>query len=190
MSYEKVNQPAHYAGSGITAIQIIEAFNLNFALGNVIKYALRAGRKPGEEEVQDLEKAIWYLQRELEAARERGIAREARKAQVERVNYEAAQSSLKDGLEGLAARESAGNWGGVKTVDLAELAQEQEQKRYAALLMNLEESKGSWETSTALSDNSLTEFLDMYAENRDSFTLEQQEELRSALYDLMFKVSS
>lgn len=181
MSYEKVNQPKHYSGEGITAIQIIEAFSLNFALGNVIKYALRAGRKPGEEEVEDLEKASWYLQRELDAARER----EKLRARVREENRAASA-----GLEGLAARESSAVWGGVKTIDLAELAREQEGKRYAALLMHLEESKGSWETSTALSDNSLTEFLDMYASNRDTFTLEQQEELRSALYDLMFKVSS
>lgn len=184
MAYEKVNQPKHYAGDGITAIDIIEAFKLNFALGNVIKYALRAGRKPGEGEVQDLEKASWYLQRELEAARQRGIDREARRARVERENKSASAS-----LHTFAERESGGEWGAV-TVDLAELAREQEDKRYAALLMSLEESKGSWETSTALSDNSLTEFLDMYAANRESFTLEQQEQLRSALYDLMFKVSS
>lgn len=185
MSYEKVNQPKHYAGDGITAIQIIEAFSLNFALGNVVKYALRAGRKPGEGEVQDLEKAAWYLARELEAARQRGIDREARKAQVERENRAAVNN-----LEGLAAREAAGEWGGVThIVDLAELATAQVESKYAALVMSLEESKGSWDTSTSLSDNSLTEFLDMYAENRESFTLEQQEELRRALYDLMFKVS-
>lgn len=181
MSYEKVNQPKHYSGEGITAIEIIEAFKLNFALGNVIKYALRAGRKPGEEEVQDLEKASWYLQRELEAAKEREQLRE-------RVRQE--NKAASGGLDTFAAREAAGEWGAVKAIDLAELAREQEGKRYAALLMSLEESKGSWETSTALSDNSLTEFLDMYASNRESFTLEQQEELRSALYDLMFKVSS
>lgn len=177
MSYEKVNQPKHYSGDGVTAMQIIEAFSLNFALGNVIKYALRAGRKPGEEEVQDLEKATWYLQRELEAARVRAVTHENKAAST-------------TGLEGLAARESAGEWGEVAVIDLAELTRKQEEKRYAALLMSLEESKGSWETSSALSDNSLIEFLDLYAGNRSNFTLEQQETLRSALYDLCFKVSS
>ena len=177
MSYEKVNQPEHYTGDGITAMEVIAAFKLNFALGNVAKYILRAGRKPGEEEVQDLEKATWYLQRQLEAARVRAVKHENKVATT-------------TGLDGLAARESAGAWGAVKTVDLAEITREQEEKRYAALLMSLEESKGSWETSSALSDNSLTEFLDMYADNRERFTLEQQETLRSALYDLCFKVSS
>lgn len=183
MSYEKVNQPKHYSGEGLTVMEVIAAFKLNFALGNVAKYILRKGRKPGEGEVQELEKAAWYLQWELEAARER--EQEQLREQVKQENRAASA-----GLEGLAAREAAGAWGAVKTIDLSELAREQEGKRYAALLMNLEESKGSWETSTALSDNSLTEFLDMYASNRDTFTLEQQEELRSALYDLMFKVSS
>ena len=179
MTYEKVNQPQHYSGGGITAMQIIEAFNLNFALGNVIKYALRAGRKPGEEELQDLDKALWYLKRERDAAQERAVSRENK----------AASAGL-EGLEGLAARESAGAWGEVTAVDLAELAREQVESKYSALLMNLEGSKGSWETSSALSDNSLIEFLDLYASNRESFTLEQQETLRSALYDLCFKVSS
>lgn len=177
MSYEKVNQPQHYSGDGITAMQIIEAFNLNFALGNVIKYALRAGRKPGEEEVQDLEKAAWYLQRELEAARERAVTKE---------NTRAAKT---DGLEGLAAREAATSWGAVQAVDLAELAREQVETKYAALIMSLAESKDSWESATALSDNSLLDFLNMYAQNRESLTLDQQETLRSALYDLCFKVT-
>ena len=179
MSYEKVNQPDHYSGDGITAIQIIEAFSLNFALGNVIKYTLRAGRKPGEEELQDLEKAAWYLQRELEAARERAVSRENKPA-----------SAGLEGLEGLAARESAGEWGEVQSVDLAELASVQPARKYEALLLSLDSSKNSWESATALSDSCLMEFLDMYAGNRDNYSLEQQETLRSALYSLMFKVTA
>lgn len=174
MSYEKVNQPQHYSGDGLTAMQVIAAFKLNFALGNVVKYAIRAGRKPGEGALEDLNKALWYLQYERDAAQERAVSRENKAASA--------------GLEGLAARESAGGWGAVKTVDLAELAREQVESKYAALLMSLEESRGSWQTSTALSDNSLIEFLEVYADNRESFTLEQQEQLRSALYDLCFKV--
>jgi len=46
-----------------TAIKIIEAHNLNFGLGNVIKYVLRAGKKG--DALQDLEKAKWYLEREI-----------------------------------------------------------------------------------------------------------------------------
>ena len=64
--YEKVNNPEHYQSSKLEAIEVIEAFNLNFSLGSAIKYILRAGKKPGEATEEDLKKAIWYLQRELD----------------------------------------------------------------------------------------------------------------------------
>jgi|TARA_R100001594_G_scaffold150094_1_gene209991 hypothetical protein len=62
---EKVNHPSHYGGETnlYEAIKIIEAYDLNFSLGNVIKYTLRAGKK--ENEIEDLEKAAWYLNRHL-----------------------------------------------------------------------------------------------------------------------------
>lgn len=62
---EKVNHPSHYGGKSnlYEAIKIIEAYNLNFSLGNVIKYTLRAGKK--DNEIEDLEKALWYLNRHL-----------------------------------------------------------------------------------------------------------------------------
>ena len=59
-----VNHPKHYQGNNFEVIDIIEDFNLNFSLGSAIKYILRAGKK--DDRNQDLEKAIWYLQRELE----------------------------------------------------------------------------------------------------------------------------
>jgi hypothetical protein len=58
-----VNHPEHYQGKGIEVIDIIEAFDLNFSLGNSIKYILRADKKGNKK--QDLEKAIWYLNNEL-----------------------------------------------------------------------------------------------------------------------------
>ncbi len=58
-----VNHPEHYQGKGIEVIEIIEAFDLNFSLGNAIKYILRADKKGNKK--QDLEKAIWYLNNEL-----------------------------------------------------------------------------------------------------------------------------
>lgn len=58
-----VNSPLHYQGNGIEVIDIIEAFDLNFSLGNSIKYILRADKKGNKK--QDLEKAIWYLNNEL-----------------------------------------------------------------------------------------------------------------------------
>lgn len=66
MRYEKINQPDHYKGKGMKAIDVIEAYDLNFSLGSAIKYILRAGSKPDESLEEDLSKAIWYLQREIE----------------------------------------------------------------------------------------------------------------------------
>lgn len=62
---EKVNHPSHYQGKGLEVIQVIESFDLNFNMGNAIKYILRAGKKDNFEE--DIKKAIWYLSREVES---------------------------------------------------------------------------------------------------------------------------
>ncbi len=62
----QVNHPEYYSSGGIEAIDFIEAHGLNFNRGNVIKYITRAGRKGGEEELTALEKAKWYLDREIE----------------------------------------------------------------------------------------------------------------------------
>ena len=64
--FEKVDHPDHYQAKGMEAIDVIEAYNLNISLGSAIKYILRAGKKPGESSIEDLNKAIWYLQREIE----------------------------------------------------------------------------------------------------------------------------
>ncbi len=58
-----VNHPAHYKSNGMEAIDVIEAFELPYNLGNAAKYILRAGRKNDFNE--DLKKAAWYLDREL-----------------------------------------------------------------------------------------------------------------------------
>jgi len=59
------SNPQHYK-KVITPIEVIEMYNLNFSLGNVIKYVLRAGLKDGETDLDDLSKAVWYLNREIE----------------------------------------------------------------------------------------------------------------------------
>lgn len=64
MKYEKVNHPDHYQGGKIEVIDVIEEYKLNFALGNAVKYILRAGKKPNSSYTEDLSKAIWYLTRE------------------------------------------------------------------------------------------------------------------------------
>jgi hypothetical protein len=63
---DPVNHPPHYKAGGIETIDFIEAKDLNYRLGNVVKYVSRAGRK-NSDPIEDLEKAAWYLQREIEA---------------------------------------------------------------------------------------------------------------------------
>lgn len=59
-----VDHPHHYQGNGMESIDVIEAFDLDFCLGNTVKYVLRAGKK--DNEIQDLKKAIWYLNRRIQ----------------------------------------------------------------------------------------------------------------------------
>ena len=61
---EKVNHPDHYGGESnpYEAIKVIEAWDLNFHLGNVVKYISRAGKK-SKNSIEDLKKAEWYLSR-------------------------------------------------------------------------------------------------------------------------------
>jgi hypothetical protein len=60
---EEVNHPPHYTVGGIETIDFIEAKDLNYHLGQVIKYVSRAGKKG--DALQDLQKARWYLDREI-----------------------------------------------------------------------------------------------------------------------------
>lgn len=63
-----VNHPVHYGGEDnmYEAIKVIEAWELDFHLGNTIKYISRAGKKGSDKELQDLKKALWYLQRKID----------------------------------------------------------------------------------------------------------------------------
>ena len=62
---ERVDHPAHYHADTIEAIEVIEAWRLNFNRGNTIKYISRAGLKDPARELEDLNKALWYLKREI-----------------------------------------------------------------------------------------------------------------------------
>lgn len=64
---EMVNHPEHYGGvdNPYEAIKIIEALSLDFHTGNTLKYLLRAGKKNPETELEDLQKAAWYLYRKI-----------------------------------------------------------------------------------------------------------------------------
>ena len=65
MSKEAVNHPQHNGGEDnqYEAIKVIEAWELDFCLGNTVKYISRAGKK--DNIVQDLKKAKWYLERKI-----------------------------------------------------------------------------------------------------------------------------
>jgi hypothetical protein len=70
--HDPVNQPSHYTShpSGIECIKVTE--HMNFCIGNAIKYMWRAGLKSEEglqqsdKTIEDLEKAIWYISREIQ----------------------------------------------------------------------------------------------------------------------------
>ena len=67
---DPVNHPSHYTDTKIEVMDYIEDKGFNFALGNVIKYVSRAGRKDADKTIQDLEKANWYLNREIKRLKE------------------------------------------------------------------------------------------------------------------------
>ena len=60
---EMVDHPSHY-NQGIETIEYIESWSMNFNTGIVIKYVTRAGYK--DNQLEDLKKAMWYLQREID----------------------------------------------------------------------------------------------------------------------------
>ncbi len=61
---DPINSPPHYKAGGFETIDFIEAKDLNYRLGNVVKYVSRAGKKDSDPLV-DLKKARWYLDREI-----------------------------------------------------------------------------------------------------------------------------
>lgn len=62
---DAVNHPAHYGGedNSYEVIKVIEAWELDFHLGNTVKYVARAGKKG--DALEDLKKAAWYLARKI-----------------------------------------------------------------------------------------------------------------------------
>jgi hypothetical protein len=64
---DPVNHPKHYTDGKIEVIEYIEDKNLDFHLGNCVKYISRAGKKDPNKTIEDLEKAKWYLQRKIDS---------------------------------------------------------------------------------------------------------------------------
>ena len=66
-------KPDYYGGGEIGEIDVIDLakmFHLNFNVGNIVKYVIRAGNKNPEKKIEDLEKAQEYLKREIEFLKE------------------------------------------------------------------------------------------------------------------------
>jgi hypothetical protein len=98
---DAVNHPPHYrAANGMETIDVIESFRLGYHLGNAIKYILRCGHKGPP--IEDLEKARWYLWREIGRRQKlerktkraaRPVAREAAAARRRRKSPRSTSSS-------------------------------------------------------------------------------------------------
>lgn len=65
MEHDNVNHPSHYTDGSIEVLDFIEDKKLNYHRGNAIKYICRAGKKSKETEIEDLQKAVFYLNREI-----------------------------------------------------------------------------------------------------------------------------
>ena len=63
---DNMNHPAYYTDGKIEVIDFIEDKKLGFHLGNTVKYICRAGKKDPEKTIEDLQKAEWYLRREIQ----------------------------------------------------------------------------------------------------------------------------
>ena len=66
-SEEQVDHPSHYGGkdNDYEAIKVIDAWDLGFSLGNTVKYISRAGKKDATKEIEDLKKALFYLEHHI-----------------------------------------------------------------------------------------------------------------------------
>ena len=67
-THDAVEHPQHYTFGAIEVIDAIEAWQLGFHLGNVVKYVARSARKGSY--LEDLRKARWYLDREIQRAQD------------------------------------------------------------------------------------------------------------------------
>lgn len=63
--FDSITRPAHYVFSNIEPLDAILEWKLDYLLGNVVKYVVRAGRKTSDPR-QDLKKALYYLNRRLQ----------------------------------------------------------------------------------------------------------------------------
>lgn len=70
---DPVNHPSHYTDGKIEVLDFIEDKKLNYHRGNAVKYICRAGKKDPAKEAEDLEKAVFYLNREIELIKSKEV---------------------------------------------------------------------------------------------------------------------
>lgn len=89
--HDAVNHPPHYTAhpSGVECIQITE--HMEFCVGNAVKYLWRAGLKGGSSasEIQDLEKAAWYVQRRISKLKMDAARREKAESSYKKITVPA-----------------------------------------------------------------------------------------------------
>lgn len=66
MKNDVVNHPSHYTQGKYECIDIIEDLGANYHIGNAIKYLWRAGKKDPTKTIEDLKKAVWYINRYIQ----------------------------------------------------------------------------------------------------------------------------
>lgn len=72
MSEERINHPSYYGGdTTYEVIKVVEAWKLGLHLGTAAIYLARAGKKPDADEIEDLEKCIWWINRRIKKLKER-----------------------------------------------------------------------------------------------------------------------
>lgn len=112
--------PDHYKGDRqFEPISVIEDWDLNYNLGNALKYISRNGRKPGEDLEEGLSKAVWYLEREIKKIRSERAIKEVSYDEVyeffmeEEIPFDGSDSvDLWDPSTGPQEPEYAGNYEG------------------------------------------------------------------------------
>lgn len=76
LNSDAVHHPSHYNSGKIEVIEAIEDWRLDYHCGNAVKYIARAGKKDPSKEIEDLEKAAWYIKRKIEKLRAQKDGRE------------------------------------------------------------------------------------------------------------------
>lgn len=67
---DNINHPPHYTRGKYECIDIIEDIDLGYHLGNAFKYMYRAGHKDASKEIEDLKKAVWFIERKISTLQE------------------------------------------------------------------------------------------------------------------------